>query len=131
MRYKYIVVARHDSERNSWIECGDIRHFESGHRTYSAASVAAARAHIANGGCDGSNSLANILEYGFPIRGRSGNPTQKFERFMAAVNAGNAGDWYEHDGHIYCATSIWNHIEFVPSPGACNPLPGVGVRVHE
>jgi hypothetical protein len=87
---KYIVIGRHDCERNSWLPDGDIRHKVSGHRTETAAWAAAEKAHSELGGCDGSDSLTKVM-----IRAPEGYDPDEYE------------DTYDHDGILYLECDFW------------------------
>jgi len=104
---RYIVIGRHDSERNSWIENGDIRHVVSCHYTLAAAAKAVFPAHRALGGCDGSDLLAHVAER-MP---RGWEPEDEY------------ADTYEHAGRIYRVLSVWDTHEAVPAPGGLGLAP--------
>lgn len=96
---KYLVIGIYDSERNSWIPDGDIRHAISTHRTLAAAHAAADRAHGDLGGCDGSNSLTEVC--------RRLTKTEA-KHLLAEADDDNQPDIYEHDGTPYLVLSCWD-----------------------
>lgn len=112
---KYIVIGRYDCERNSWIENGDIRHCISGHNTESAAWRAAAKAHGSLGGCDGSDSLAEVMARYAKLGSRK---AQKYLELADSVYPPQgAEDSYEHAGWLYVPCDFWNAHEIVPVAG--------------
>ena len=111
---KFIVIGKYDSERNSWIEGGDIRHVVSGHRTESAAWRASEEAHGDLGGCDGSNSLATVMARYARLGSR---------KSQAYIN-GDEGDYYEHADHLYVPCDFWKAHKVVAFAG------GLGLAVR-
>jgi len=103
---KYIVIGRHDCERNSWIEGGDIRHVVSCHRTLAGAAAAVFPAHRALGGCDGSDLLAAVAR-----------------RLESAEKVDEDADVYEHAGARYLVLSVWDSHEVAPAYGGLALVP--------
>jgi hypothetical protein len=113
---EYIVVGRWNSERNSWIEDGDIRHIVSQHRTEYAAWIGAQNAHKNLGGCDGSDSLATVLRRGARLG------SQKAKEIEEKVR-GEYADTYEHGGWLYVGCDYWKAHSIVPFGGALLAIP--------
>ena len=88
---KYIVTGKYDSQRNSWIPDGDIRHVVSGHRTESAAWKAAHRAHGLLGGCNGSDMLTEVMA-----------------RAPKNYKPDEEEDTYDYDGALYIECDYWS-----------------------
>lgn len=108
MSATYIVIGRYDSERNSYIPGGDIRHLISEHDSLADAARAADAAHADLGGCDGSDALAQVM------------------RLMeAGETADDFDDTYEHDGARYIAVNVFDSHEITAEDG------GLGLRVRE
>ena len=100
------MLGRYDSERNSWIEGGDIRHVVSGHHTERAAWIASEKAHRDLGGCDGSDSLATVMQKFARVGSRKAKPI---------VEDQYTPDWYEHAGWIYVGCDFWAAHQIVPA----------------
>ena len=95
-KMEYIVIGKYDSERNSWIPDGDLRHVCSTHRTEGAAWSASRKHHKDLGGCDGSDSLATVMR-----RAPQGwTPPDDYGDEMI--------DWYDYDGTYYVACDYWS-----------------------
>ena len=111
---RYIVVGCYDSERNSWLEDGDIRHVCSGHRTERAAWIAADRHHDLLGGCDGSDRLTDVLRR----YAREGSRrAQRFDDNDGLI------DTYLHAGYLYIGCDFWGGHNIVPAGGALIAVP--------
>lgn len=108
---KYIVIGRYDCERNSWIPGGDIRHVCSGHNTEPAAWHAAEKHHTALGGCDGSDSLTDVM-----VRGPRMN-TRKARQILEDARWDSQVDWYKHAGYLYLGCDYWAAHKIVPAYG--------------
>ena len=109
----FIVIGRYDSERNSWIEGGDIRHLVSGHHSERAAWRAAERAHSDLGGCDGSSSLTDVMRKFAPLDSR------KAQEFIAKTQVWDSegSDYYESQGWLYVPCDFWAAHEVYVAPG--------------
>ena len=97
---KYIVIGKYDSERNSWIEGGDIRHVVSCHRTLGAAAASVFPAHRALGGCDGGSCLATVARR-----------LERGEEYETTANI------YKYAGRRYLVLSVWDTHEVAPAAG--------------
>ena len=105
---KFIVVGKHESEQNSWIPNGDIRHFISGHRSCSAASESADVAHFNLGGFNGSNMLAEVMRKFAPLA------SKRADRYQEQNPVANT---FEHAGWLYTDVSVWDRSEVVAING--------------
>ncbi|RLB65124.1 MAG: hypothetical protein DRH04_10810 [Deltaproteobacteria bacterium] len=107
---KYIVIGKYDSERNSWIPGGDIRHVCSSHRSERAAWEAAERHHYDLGGCDGSDLLTDVMVRGPRLDSRAAKVWLEDQKGEYS----GYEDYYEHEGYLYFGCDYWSahHFEF-------------------
>lgn len=111
---QYIVIGKHDSERNSWIEGGDIRHVCSGHNTERAAWVACEHAHRGLGGCEGSDMLSSVMARYARLGSR------KARDYIADSEDGenpSYADYYKHAGWLYVPCDWWSAHQIIVTPG--------------
>ncbi len=104
---KYIVIGRHDCERNSYIPGGDIRHVVSHHHSLPAAARAADKAHEELGGCDGSDPLTQVMRR---LESADSTPDE-------------TDDTYDYAGCQYIVVNVFDSHSIVPAPG------GLGLKV--
>jgi hypothetical protein len=112
MTQQFLVIGQYDSERNSWIPGGDIRHVVSQHRTERAAWRACDRAHSHLGGCDGGNSLATVVRRFAKIGSRKAKAwLERQDQYSTFA------DWYEHDGWLFVGCDFWQSHKIAPASG--------------
>ena len=100
-KMEYIVIGKYDSERNSWIPDGDIRHVCSTHRSEGAAWIAAQKHHGKLGGCDGSDILTSVMRRA----PRGWKPPEEY--------GDDPIDWYDFDGTYYIECDYWSAHDVV------------------